>query len=240
MRTADDVSGCAGCSSVSTVIVLPDTPHVPRSTASVSVSPEHRVDSFAYTQVVADLASPFRVGPLEIPVVVVESCNSATTALQARLNSPSISSVVLTRLPPRVHADRPLEVGLAAVGLGTGASAVVSIASWISAHARLTVEIEGQSLSIPVKARPSGSGWIIRTFARPSAWANAASVMVVSLSLAGSPLHCDCLPATLRVGYNHAPAPPGAVYNAVQVGDVAALRVALEAGGSAEEANLVR
>jgi len=37
------------------------------------------------------------------------------------------------------------------------------------------------------------------------------------------------------VGYNHAPAPAGAVLEAASAGDVAALQAALDAGGSTEE-----
>lgn len=62
----------------------------------------------------------------------------------------------------------------------------------------------------------------------------------MSPTIAGRPLPCDRLPATLRVGYNHAPAPVGALFRAAKTGDVAALRVALDAGGSTEEANTVR
>ena len=94
-------------------------------------------------------------------------------------------------------------------------------------------------LCIPVSARPSGSGWTARALLRPSAWANADSVTVVSLSLAGRPLPCDCLPATLRVGYNHASAREGAVFEAAKAGDLPALQAALDAGGSTEESNLV-
>ena len=61
----------------------------------------------------------------------------------------------------------------------------------------------------------------------------------MSLSLVGRPLPCDCLPATLRVGYNHAPAPMGAVYGAAKAGEVPALQATLDAGGSTEEAEEV-
>ena len=75
----------------------------------------------------------------------------------------------------------------------------------------------------------------------PGPWkADAASLTVVSLSLAGRLLPSDCLPATLPVGYNHAPAPAGAVLEAAMAGDVPALHAALEAGGSTEEACEVR
>ena len=64
-----------------------------------------------------------------------------------------------------------------------------------------------------VKALPSSSGWIARALARPAAWADAASIAVVSLALGGRPLPCDCHPA---------------------------LQAALDAGGSTEEADEVR
>ena len=75
----------------------------------------------------------------------------------------------------------------------------------------------------------------------PGPWkADAASLTVVSLSLAGRLLPSDCLPATLPVGYNHAPAPAGAVLAAANASDVPALRAALDSGGSTEEAGEVR
>jgi len=133
-------------------------------------------------------------------------------------------------------------VGLKACPWGAGAA--LSIASWISAHALLhiCIDVPGTligEVSVPVTTRPSGGGWIIRALVRLSAWAEAASVTVFSLSLAGQPLPCDSLPATLRVGYNHAPAPAGAVLVAARGGDVPALQTALDAGGSTEEATEV-
>ena len=170
---------------------------------------------------------------------------SATSAVEARLVNPSASALALTRVPARVHADRPLEIELAAVGLRVGADVAVSIASWISDHALLQISVEvpeqprGEA-SLRVKAHPSGGGWIIRALIRPAAWADAASVTVVSLSLERRPLMSDLLPATLRVGYNHAPAPAGVVFAAATACDVAALQTALDAGGSTEEADEVQ
>ena len=122
---------------------------------------------------------------------------------------------------------------------------MVSLASWISAHACLAiaVEVPGQpreEIFLPIVARASDGDLIVRALMRPAAWALAKSVTLVSLSLAGRPLPSDCLPATLQVGYNHAPAPEGAVYEAAWAGDVAALQAALDAGGSTEEADTVR
>ena len=143
-----------------------------------------------------------------------------------------------------MHSNRPLELELAAVGLGADAVTAVSIASWLSAHARLAiaVEVPGQpreEVFLPVSVRPSGGSWIARALVRPRAWADAASVTVVSLSLAGRSLPCDCLPATLQVGYNHAPAPAGEVLAAAKASDLPALQAALDAG-STEEATAVR
>ena len=169
---------------------------------------------------------------------------SVTFTIETRLVSPSASEFALNRVPPLVHADRPLELELAAVGQGAVAGAAESVASWISAHAflQIFVEVPGHPqgrVSLRVKARPSEGGWIVRVLVRPAYWANAASVTLVSLSLAGRPLLCDCLPATLRVGYNHAPAPEGPVFAAAKAGDVPALLAAIEEGGSTEEADEV-
>ena len=91
-----------------------------------------------------------------------------------------------------------------------------------------------------VKAHPSGGSWTVRVLVRPAYWANAASVTVHSMSLAWRTLPCVCLPATLRVGYNHAPAPEGAVLAAAETGDVPALLASIEEGGSTEEADEVQ
>ena len=198
-----------------------------------------------FTHAMADMTSKVYVGPLEIPALGMEPCDSVTSVIESWLANPITSGITLTKVPALVHADRPLEIELAAVGVGEGTGAAESVASWISAHARLAISIElpGQlieEVSLPVSARQCCSGWIARVLIHPATWSDAVSVSVVSLSLAGQPLSCHCLPATLRVGYNHAPAPAGAVYDAAQDGDVPALQAALDAGGSTEEADEVR
>ena len=203
------------------------------------------VDPRLTVHTVVGLVSKLPLGPLTIPVLGIGPCESATSAVEARLISPTESMLALPKVPGCVHADRPLEVEFSAVGLGPVAGAALSLASWISAHACLAiaVEVPGQpqaEVILPVTARLSGGGWIARALVCPSSWAGAAVVTVVSLSLAGRPLPCDCLPATVPVGYNHAPAPAGAVYAAASAGDVPALQDALDAGGSTEEANWVR
>ena len=189
--------------------------------------------------------STLPVGPLEIPTLSMEQCDSASSAIEAVLFSPYASALSLTGVPALVLTDRPLELKLAAVGLVAGDGVAESIASWLSAHACLAiaVEVAGQpreEVFLPVSARPSRGSWIARALVRPTAWADAASLTVVSLSIAGRPLPCDCLPATLPVGYNHVPASAGAVFAAAEAGNVPALKAALDACGSTEEAVEVR
>ena len=200
--------------------------------------------SAALTLVSAALASTLPVSPLDTPELGVEPCLSPSSAIEARLNSLSVgSSIVVCRVPPRTH--EPLEVELASIGPTSLASGPTGIASCLSTHARLCVSFEttnGQSPSldsVPVFVRPSNGGWVARALIRPATWADATSITVASFSFAGRSLPCDCLPVTLRVGYNHAPAPAGAVYAAAKAGDVAALQAALDAGGSTEEADKV-
>lgn len=115
---------------------------------------------------------------------------------------------------------------------------------WLSNHARLMIVVDThgkylKEFSLPLMARVSGSGSTVRALTRPASWANAATVTIVSMSLAGRSLPCDCLPVTLRVGSNHAPAPAGAVLKAAKSGDVAVVQAALDAGGSMEETDEV-
>ena len=189
------------------------------------------------------LACKIPLDASEIPDMTM--ARSATFAIETRLVSPSASEFALYRVPPLVHADRPLEFELAAVGQGCGASAAASLASWISGHALLQISVEApghpqSEVSLCVEARPSGDSWIARVLVHPAYWADAASVTVHSMSLARQPIRGDCLPATLRVGYNHTPAPGGTVLDAAEAGDVQALQEAIEAGGSTEEADEVR
>ena len=177
----------------------------------------------------------------------IESFSVTISAIEARLVSPSASEEVLIRVPRLVHSDRPLDIEVTAVRQRFDGNdcASLSVARWMTAHARLSIAVEapeqhGVEVSVPVAARPCSGGWIARALMRPAAWADAASVTVVSLTLAGRPMPCDCLPATLRVGYNHSPASEGEVIEAAQADDVAALQAALDAGGSTEEADAVR
>ena len=191
------------------------------------------------------LACSIPVEACGISEMTIAPFYSTTIVIEARLVSPLASEFVLSRVPSLVHLDRPLELELAAVRQGEDTDAAESVASWISAHALLQISVEAPrqpqgEVSVLVKARPSGGRWNVRALIHRAVWANAASVTVLSLSLAGRPLLCDCLPVTLRVGYNHAPAPEGAVFAAAQACDLPALEAAIEAGGSTEEADEVR
>ena len=216
-----------------------------RSSSLIRLDSEHNVATQLLKQAVAGSASRLSAGSLEIPALELVSCTFAT--IEVCLVSPAASAVIVSRVPHHVYFDRTIDIELANVSCftGTGAALETSLARWLSANSRLAIVIEvpgkpQREVPVLVKARSFDGGLIARALARPASWADAASVTVVSLSLAGRPLPCDCLPATLRVGYNHSPAPEGAVLLAAEAGDVAALQAALDAGGSTEETDEVR
>ena len=195
------------------------------------------------TRSVVQLLATLTAGPLDLPEISLVHCPSTTIAIQARLVDPSEYVPVLAQMPLRVHADRPLEIELDPVGLGPGADGRASVARWLSANSALSLHIQGRSHvphSVPMSVYPSGDRWMARALIRPSVWAEVQNVTVVSIMLAGRHQLCDCLPAALRVGYNHAPSPSGEVCAAARTGDVPALQAALDAGGSTEEADIVR
>ena len=103
--------------------------------------PEHDRDIFVLTLTTGSMASAVNGGPLEIPTMGMEPCLSSTSAIQATLTSLSASALALTRVPARVHADRPLDFELAGVGLGADAGASLSVANRLSAHARVSLEM---------------------------------------------------------------------------------------------------
>ena len=201
------------------------------------------------TLAVNTIANALPVGPLEIPVLVLLPSTSATTLLEAVLVSPTVNSVTLVHVPQLVRVDRPLEVAFAADGLLSEALSAATVARAISAHAHIMIVVEAKgrqcaSFSVPVSARPTGSGWVARAMVHPAAWADAASITATSLTLSGQLLLSDSLPATLQVlahhnFFNHSRAPAGAVYAAGDAGDVPALYAALERGASTEEADTV-
>jgi len=192
------------------------------------------------------MVSRLPVGPLEIPHICIKHYHTPTSVIEARLSCSSASSLVLTTLlPARVHADRPLDIDISVVGLCGDACAAAHSSNCFAVHASLAISVETPrqpriQLSVSVSMRPSSGGWIARALAHPKSWANATSITVVSLSLARRPVLCERLPAELQVGYNHAPAPAGAVLKASYAGNVQALRTALDVGGSTEEADMVR
>ena len=198
-----------------------------------------------YTHAALESEVTIPVGPREIPELGMGLCDHISSSVDLRLVNPSPSSLCITRVPSDFYADRPLMIELAVAGLCVDSTMAASVARWLSTHilVNITVDTTGRpraSFTVPVSARPSRGGWIARTLLRPLAWADAASITVVSLSLAGLLLSCDCLPATLRPGYNHAPAPEGAVLKAARAGNVRSLQAALDAGGSTEEVDEVR
>lgn len=197
------------------------------------------------TRKAATLASVFPIGPLELPVVDLVPRNPLSSAIAAQLIQPAATSFVLTRMPPRLQTNLPLDIELRTFGVDAGSFAAALVARLISSYAHVTLmlkETSGQSdrgTITRVSVRRVDSGWIMRALIHPASWTDVASVSVESFSFAGQPLPSICLPATLRVGYNHVAARAGAVISASMAGDVAALQSALDAGGSTEEADQV-
>ena len=189
-------------------------------------------------------ASVLPESPLQASEVCLEPCACSTSTLGVRLVTPSAGDIVPRRMPAVVLASRPLDIELISVGSCTGAQARATVACCLSTHAILTVSFETHERDlaierVPISVRPSGDGWIARALICPTSWAAATSVTVASLTFGGKALPCYCFPHTMRVGYNHAPVPAGAVYAAADAGDVPALQAALDAGGSTEEADNV-
>lgn len=187
------------------------------------------------------LSSSLPSSPLEIPQLVVEPPQTPSSAIEACLVCPSANAMDLNRVPLFVGVDRPLEIEIA-VGQCPGARA--SIARFFSTHAQVEIAVDMDrqsraSVSVPVSVQLSSSSCTARALVHPTYWADASSISVVSLTLAGRLQPCGCLPATLQVGYNRAPAPAGAVHEATKAGNVLALKAALDAGGSTEEADAV-
>ena len=192
----------------------------------------------------ASLSSTIPDHPIEIPHLSIEPSAFPTSAIEAGIVSLSANAILVTRVPACTNADRPLEIELAAAGLFAGTDTSAYFARWISDHVyiSLTVEEAGYPpayISSPLSLYPRVRGWIARALIHPMFWRGAATMSIASLALAGRPLSCSYLPTTLRVGYNHAPAPAGAVLAAAKTGDLTALQAALEAGGSTEEASEV-
>jgi len=191
------------------------------------------------TRIAAALTSALPQSPREITELRLEPYSCLASTIDAFLVCPAIITLVLTLVPSIILAERPLEVELEAVGRHSG---MTTVQHCLSTHAHLWIIIGAgcAPVSARVVVHRSGNGWIARALIHPSSWADATTVTVVSLALGGLPLPSDCLPATLRVGYNHALSLEGEVFVAAKAGNAPALQAALDAGGSTEEANEVR
>lgn len=124
------------------------------------------------TNAVTDLVSRLNVCSLEIPALGIDP-SATTSAVEARLVSSSASTLALsfTRVPARLHADRPLEKKIAAVGISADSGIAETVANWLSAHARLTIAVDKpvqpqREVSVLVKARPCDGGWNVHALIR--------------------------------------------------------------------------
>ena len=146
------------------------------------------------TRRAAVLANIVPADPLEVSELFTETRHSGSP-ISAAFVSPSALAMALDclLLPPALHADRPLEIGLAAVGTRPCARAAALISRRISVHARLSVVIETVGRSrvshcVPITARLSRRGWIARALILPLSWADAATITVLAFTFAGRPV----------------------------------------------------
>ena len=223
-----------------------DVPH-PSYIDRMGCAASHPTEtSHPLTHKAATLASTLPVGPLEVPGVDIRTCPVPSFSTEAYVASPSSIATTLTFTRATFVVKRPLEVKFTCIGLQSGTRVPRSITRVLSINAIITIAVEPTDqtrtscvLSVPVSARPAGDGCIVRILVRPELWADADSVTVVSLTLAGRPFSCDSLPATVPVDYNHRKAPEGAITMAAKAGDIPALTLALRAGESTEESDEV-
>ena len=197
---------------------------------------------------VAALADTLPLCPVEVAELGFTE-RDAYSPLGLQLSALSLSSaanqVALHRLPFYLLPNRPLEFELQAADSFPGTVHAACIAQSLSIQARVTIRIHGGArdqavISTPISVRQTATCWVARALLHPSSWAGARSVVLDSLTLGGQPIVSQHLPATLRISFNHAPAPMGAVYAAANAGDVASLESALAAGASTEEKDGVR
>ena len=198
----------------------------------------------ALTHAASALASGL-AGPREISHLYTEPSINDSCPLEACVVCLSTNSIVIKRVPTVVHSERPMEVELTVPlgGISGCSGAAVAWGRAIAAHTLMAISYEQHghhpvSLSAELAVRPSASGWIGRALIHPASWKGASYVTINSLTCAGWHVGCDILPAIVRVGYNHASAPGGAVIDAARAQDVAALQAALNTGGSTEEVDV--
>lgn len=233
--------------------------HVVRATLRLPCTPRHLLSiasssaMSAFTLEAAASASAILGGPLEKSELHLRSLAGPGSFADARLVNVDTRTIVMmlsrAKAPRVVLAGQPLEIDFDVEGTSLDVFQCAhiggSVARSVSAHTLLQLYIEADEhsatdLSVLVVVRHFCNGWNVRALLHPTSWKDAASVTVLSISFAGRTLPCTFLPATLRVGFNHAPAPEGAIFRASTNGNVQALRAALDAGGSTEEADGVR
>lgn len=185
-------------------------------------------------------AAPFVNGPLETSWLGLSFDLSAPTGVRLSATSPrDLRFCLLTRI---LLNNRPLALDCTTADVVSGArvSTLASVLSrCLSAHLRIQIINGSGEVSVPVAVEAVSTGLTVRALAHPSIWSGESSITVCSLTLAGRPLPCPDLPATLRTTFSHVPAPAGAVWRAADAGDVPALEAALAAGDSTEEADWV-
>ena len=188
------------------------------------------------------LSSHFMNGALEVAEHEFVPSPLSPIGLRVDVASPyDILRVLPWRAPKILLPNQPLNIQLASPSIFPGAKCVASIARSLAAHLEIQLTFgDNAALATRVSATVQEDGWDVRAVLHPSSWSDSPAITIGSLMLAGRPLLCPGLPATVQVGFRHAPSPAAAVHAAAVAGDVVALDAALMAGGSTEEADEVR
>lgn len=100
------------------------------------------MSSHPLTDEVAALASALAAGPLEVAQLDMGPCESPISSIEASLGLSPAISLALTRVPPVVLADRPLDIECSVVDLVPGSNASEPVARSISTYAQLSVALE--------------------------------------------------------------------------------------------------
>jgi hypothetical protein len=158
------------------------------------------------------------------------------------LAPPSILAcdAAVTHVEARVRAGTPAVFKLAQSGsVQQHESVLTALASGteVIATLRIASSVEKQ-VSIDIKAAVL-LNCVLLTVSVPPATPDGALIIIKNVWVAGVAVILNKLASTITIGFNHAPAPAGAIFAAARANDLPGLNAALRNGGSTEEKNSV-
>ena len=123
------------------------------------------------TRDAAMLVATLPAGPMNVPDVDLEPWDSPTV-LKTHLVKPTAGTLALTlvHVPPRLHANQPLEVEFA-VRLG---QSVAAIERSYFPHVAVLVDVKERRHSVPVSVRLADGSWVARALLHPASWTESA------------------------------------------------------------------